>query len=259
VLPEAPVTRTNYVPTMRAFAEMVAPVRCVSCGAEGDELCQTCAPRVHALTPPWCYRCGTPLEPVHRHHGRRWTENAKGHPTNTHSCPACRGLDGFDTARSLVMFAEPARALTLQLKRRGRIVLAQAIGELLALLATREQQLDETTSVAWVPGGRTATSRGFDHAALMANAVARAADSSARPLLRRAQDGPRQADVPLKQRRANVAGRFVAQATKGRVLLVDDVYTTGSTAEACARALKNAGAQRVDVVTWARTPRLRPR
>jgi predicted amidophosphoribosyltransferase len=78
-------------------------------------------------------------------------------------------------------------------------------------------------------------------------------------LLVRAHDGPRQADVPFTDRRRNVEGRFVAVKAKGSVLLVDDVFTTGATAEACAEALKKAGADRVDVVTWARTLRRLPR
>lgn len=225
---------------MRAFAEMIAPVRCVGCGAEGDELCARCATGVRALTPPWCRRCGTPQ------------------PAYTSSCPLCAGLEAFDSARSLVLFAEPARSLTLQLKRRGRRPLADAVGELLALLALREGGLTPATRVTWVPGGRTTRRVGFDHAALIAQAIARFADAATHALLTRAHDGPRQADVPLAQRRTNVADRFVGRPTAGRVLLVDDVYTTGSTAEACARALKNAGAERVDVITWARTPRLRP-
>jgi predicted amidophosphoribosyltransferase len=171
----------------------------------------------------------------------------------------CAGLEAFDTARSLVAFAEPARALTLQLKRRGRRPLADDIGELLALLAVREGQLTPATRVTWVPGGGHTRRIGFDHAALMAFAIARAAGATAHALLSRANDGPRQADVPLARRRSNVAGRFAARPATGHVLLVDDVYTTGSTAEACSRVLKHAGAERVDVVTWARTPRLRPR
>lgn len=223
---------------------MIAPVCCVACGTPSDDLCEACAPRVRTLAPPWCERCGTPLTPVTA-------------PTNTHSCPACQHLTGFDRARSLVVFAEPARGLTLALKRKGRTELAAAIGRLLALLATREGLAGPSTTVTWVPGGKSARRTGFDHTALIARALARDLAVDAAGVLHRAHDGPRQADVPLDRRRSNVAGRFAAKRTQGGVLLVDDVFTTGATAEACATALKKAGATRVDVLTWARTPRLR--
>jgi predicted amidophosphoribosyltransferase len=156
------------------------------------------------------------------------------------------------------VFVEPARRLTLQLKRRGRTSLAGAIGELAGLLARREGLATASTTVTWVPAGASARRAGFDHAALLAAAVARTINAPAAPLLRRAVDGPRQADVALAQRRENVAARFAARRANGHILVVDDVYTTGSTAEACAAVLRRAGATSVDVVTWARTLRRRP-
>jgi ComF family protein len=225
-----------------AIAGLLAPLRCVGCGVEGtDELCGSCAQDVRVLTPPWCDRCGTP-----------------GRTHSSGRCARCEPFDAFDCARSLVVFAEPARRLTLQLKRKGRRGLAASIGELLALLARRERLAGRDTVVTWVPGGRASRRHGFDHAAQIAAALARALDVRAERVVVRARDGPRQADVPLAKRRENVAGRFAAARAPRRVLLVDDVYTTGSTAQACASVLRAAGAQRVDVVTWARTPRLRP-
>ena len=226
---------------MRALVDLVAPLRCAGCGREAaDDLCRACAPRIRVLTPPWCRRCGTP--------------RTRG----TNTCPACSRLGGFDRARSLVEFAEPARRLTLSLKRRGRGDLASAIGELLALLVRREHLVTEETTITWVPGGRAIRVHGFDHAAQIARAMSAALGLPASAVLKRALDGPRQADVPLERRRENVKERFVAQRARGHVLLVDDVFTTGATAEACANALRGAGAENVDIVTWARTPRLRP-
>jgi predicted amidophosphoribosyltransferase len=227
---------------MRALAEIVAPLACVSCGTEGsDELCTACASAVRVVARPWCERCGSP--------------GAAEAPT----CRGCADLGGFAKARSVVVFADAARGLTLQLKRRGRRRLASAIGELLAATAYRDSMLGPHTVVAWVPGGRSTRRTGFDHARLMAIALASASGVRASPLLRRAHDGPRQADVPLARRRSNVAGRFAARRARGHILLVDDVFTTGSTAEACATSLRDAGADRVDVITWARTLRHTPR
>jgi predicted amidophosphoribosyltransferase len=67
--------------------------------------------------------------------------------------------------------------------------------------------------------------------------------------------GRRQRGLPLAERRANVRGAFKAQDAPPRIVLVDDVYTSGSTVDAAARALKHAGARRVEVVTFARAVR----
>jgi predicted amidophosphoribosyltransferase len=222
---------------MRAMLELIAPDRCDACGATSDgELCATCAADVAVVTAA-CDRCGDPR--------RRDAE-----------CP-CRELVSFRRARSLVVFAEPARSLTLTLKRRARPSSVSAVGGLLASLARREGLISPGVVVTHVPAGRAAATHGFDHAALIARATAGALGVDARRLLVRAREGPRQADVPLDRRRANVAGRFGAGNVAVPVLLVDDVYTTGATAEACAEALVAAGAPSVDVLTWARTLRRR--
>lgn len=152
-------------------------------------------------------------------------------------------------------FVEPARALTLALKRRGRRPLARAVGVLLAAQASKCGLVGNV--IAFVPSGRRARTRGFDHTELIARAAGRSLGVPVRRLLVRAHEGLRQADVPFMERRSNVRGRFAARATNGRVLLIDDVFTTGATAEACSLALRASGAESVDVVTWARTLRRR--
>ena len=157
-----------------------------------------------------------------------------------------------------MVFAEPARSLTLGLKRRARPSSIRAVGDLLARLARHEGLVDGNDAVVtYVPAGRAAAKRGFDHAGLIARATADALGLASARLLVRAREGPRQADVPLERRRENVAGRFAAKLVARPVLLIDDVYTTGATAEACAVALTDAGAPSVDVLTWARTLRRR--
>lgn len=222
---------------MRALLDLVAPTRCVGCGIATDgELCPVCAQQIVVITGPICDRCGSPG------------------PGPAPEC-SCSALFGFRRARSLVTFAEPARALTLALKRRGRRPTSIGMGVLLAALASAEGLSKGKDVVTFVPGGRAARRRGFDHAELLARAVARALRIPMTPLLVRRVDGPRQADVSFEDRRENVSDRFGARPMGGAVLLVDDVFTTGATADACSIALLGTGARSVDVVTWARTLR----
>jgi predicted amidophosphoribosyltransferase len=137
-------------------------------------------------------------------------------------------------------------------------------GALLASLADAEWGNAAFDAVTFVPAGRSAAAKGFDHARALARCVATNLGVEVLPLIRRVASGPRQADVSFEERWSNVANRFEVAAgafdatgAAGRVLLVDDVLTTGATAAACGRALKLAGATSVDVLTFARTVRRR--
>jgi predicted amidophosphoribosyltransferase len=229
---------------VRALLDLTAPIACVCCGRHGEaELCARCAEDLRPLVAPLCLRCGAPAA------------------AELNECDQCRDLEGFGRARSLVVYAEPARSLTLVLKRRGRRALARSIGGLAARLAEAHGLVSETHVVTFVPAPKRARRVGFDHAELIARATARTIGCPVRRALVRVGGGPRQADVPFADRRDNVRRRFaprpIPRPITGPVLLVDDVFTTGATAEACSIALLQAGATSVDVVTWARTLRRR--
>jgi ComF family protein len=101
--------------------------------------------------------------------------------------------------------------------------------------------------------------RGFNKSALLAHAIAKRYGIPVRAALRRTRATPAQAGLTNARRRSNVAGAFrvgpKAQVANRRILLVDDVMTTGATANACAAALKRAGAQYVALLTLARVDR----
>jgi predicted amidophosphoribosyltransferase len=110
--------------------------------------------------------------------------------------------------------------------------------------------------LTWVPSTRRSEAeRGFNPAEELARRLARALELRALPLLRKTRETADQAGLSGAGRRENLRGAFAATGrVPERVLLVDDVMTTGTTVDECAAALKASGAKRVNVVTFARAP-----
>jgi predicted amidophosphoribosyltransferase len=113
--------------------------------------------------------------------------------------------------------------------------------------------------VVFVPGDPDRRLRRGHHAAeRLASELAVEWELPLRPLLTRARGSPRQRGLTQHERRRNVAGAFLAHGSvPTRVVLIDDVYTTGATVNAAASALRKGGANRVEIVTLARTIRIR--
>ena len=173
-------------------------------------------------------------------------------------CALCRrGVSGFDAAYSYGFYEGELREL-IHLFKYGRVqTLAKPLGRLLALALTREESFDAIVPMPlhW----RKRWQRGFNQAELLAYEVSRRTHTPVRNALRRIRFTTTQAGLTNAKRRANVSGAFrpkrMTMLRGQRVLLVDDVMTTGSTAAACARALKMAGARQVVLLTVARTDR----
>ena len=173
-------------------------------------------------------------------------------------CALCRrGLLGFDAAYSFGFYEAELREL-IHLFKYGRVQpLARPLGRLLAQALPREQSFDVIVPMPlhW----RKRWERGFNQSALLAREVGRRANIPVRNVLRRVKFTAAQAGLTNAKRRLNVSGAFRPKKRgilKGqRVLLVDDVMTTGATAAACARALKMAGARHVTLLTLARADR----
>ena len=219
--------------------DLVFPRRCAGCAAGPWPFCGPCRDALEPLEPPWCRRCGNP---------------AVG---DADTCPDCPPAP-VTAARAAFRYAGPARRAVHRLKFSGWRDVASALAD--AMVATADPV--EADAVTWVPlARRRRAERGYDQARALATAVARRSGVPARRLLRRPVASGSQARRGGADRREAVQGAFVpARAAPARVLLVDDVLTTGATAAACAEALAAAGAREVVVLAAARslrTPALR--
>lgn len=235
---------------MRQALDAVLPQRCLACGETVDEvgaLCAVCWGKLTFLGAPLCACCGYPFE--------------YGVPETT-LCGACtRAHPAFDRARSVFVYDDASRPLILGYKHADHTHATPAFGRWLAR-AGREL-LVGADLVAPVPLHRWRLFvRRYNQSALMAQAVGREAGSPvAVDLLVRRRNTPSQGRMSPLARSRNVRGAFVVRpAWSGRlagrrVLLVDDVLTTGATVEECARVLRRAGAAAVDVLTLARVVR----
>jgi ComF family protein len=164
---------------------------------------------------------------------------------------------GFDAAYSFGFYEGELREL-VHLFKYGRVqTLAKPLGRLLALALPREESFDVIVPMPlhW----RKRWQRGFNQSALLAHEMSRRTHIPVKNALRRVRFTATQAGLTNAKRRQNVSGAFRAKRERAldgqRVLLVDDVMTTGATAASCARALKIAGARQVTLLTLARADR----
>jgi predicted amidophosphoribosyltransferase len=208
--------------------DLLLPRRCVLCRDAGAQLCLRCAESLPALTPPLCARCGAPVAwPVDR-------------------CRECAGRRlAFTSARAAVPYDAAVRRLVRAWKERGLRRLADAAAEVVAARVPAPP----SAVVTFVPADAwRARGRGHEPAERLAQALAERWQLPCERLLEPVGSW-RQRGGSRADRARNPRFRALAQA--GPTLLVDDVYTTGATVDAAARALGG----RVDVVTFARALR----
>ena len=217
------------------------PARCAGCGTivgEVHSFCPECWTQVEFLGESGCVSCGLPLE-----------------ATDAEHCGLCVAKPPrIQRTRSAVAYDDLSRSIAIRLKYGRKVALAKTMARYMAPLV---RPADGALLVP-VPLHRGRLwQRGFNQSALVADHLSRLTGMRHEPrLLRRVKRTPPLKGMSLRQRRRLVAGAFRVDPSadlEGRtVVLVDDVLTTGSTANACARALKRAGAGRVELVSWAR-------
>lgn len=186
-------------------------------------MCEPCSAGVRWIAPPLCAACVS-----------------QPHPVRTR----------FAHAHAAVVYEGPARDALKAFKLLGERRNARWLAERMVRVA-RPLNGDIVT---WVPSTRASeAARGFNPAEEIARPLARSLRLPAKRLLTKRRDTLDSAGLSKEQRRVNLWRAFEAKgAVAGHVLLVDDIFTTGATADECAKALRLAGAREVSVVTFAR-------
>ena len=239
---------------LRGLSEVLFPPVCVHChglvATEPDiapagfrHLCARCVRQLEFVRPPHCATCGHPFFGIVEGERR---------------CVKCEGLEpAFRTGRTAVLFRGPARALVIELKyHRGLHVLAD-MTEIFRRSPSVTGGVRDAVLVPVPLHPRKARERGYNQSQLIADCLATAAggDTRVEGLLRRDVDTRTQTAFDRRTRMANLKNAF-ALAPRAAInpslhyILVDDVFTTGSTLNSCARALRQAGALMLDVVTF---------
>ncbi len=253
--------REAVAASMRIGLDALLPPRCPESGALIAGRVGLAADfwrRLHFLAGPCCWRCGLSFD--------------IDLPQDT-VCAACEARPPqFDRARSVLAYDDESRPLLLNLKHGDRTDLAPLFGTWLG--RTGADLLSEADLIAPVPMHRTRLlGRRYNQAALLTKAITRPMTQPSQwqvdgptvvlDLLARRRATPSQGKLSPLARARNVRGAFAVRpryqsAVLGkRIVLIDDVFTTGATVEECARVLRRAGAGEIDVLTLARV--MRPR
>jgi ComF family protein len=234
----------HWIAPLRLIADLALPPRCPGCGevtAADHRFCAACWGTLRFLGPPWCAHCHAPFE-FDRGAGALCGECIAQPPPH-------------DGVRAAVAYGDVARQVALKLKYGGRLACAGTMARAMLRLMPEDADL-----LVPVPLHRWRIwSRGFNQAALIAEMLGRAAGVPVeRELLRRVKATPVLRGLGARGRAKAVAGAFaLAPGARDRlrgkcVVLVDDVHTSGATANACAKALKRGGAAKVILLCWAR-------
>lgn len=221
----------------RGLVDAVYPLECVGCGGNGQVICDRCRAGLPVLSPPFCEICAVPGDFIR--------------------CPPCQdAMPSFDGIRAPFLYAGAIRQAVLAFKYGGARAAAPQLGSMLAEYL-RDHPLPGDLVAAVPMHPRRQRERGYNQAELLARAVSgRNGLEYRRDLLARSrQVAPQAGTATAAERATNVAGSVAlpdgCDLAGVGVIVVDDVATTGNTLEACAAALKAAGAPSVWGLTLA--------
>ncbi|HEX79468.1 MAG TPA: ComF family protein [Dehalococcoidia bacterium] len=217
--------------------DLLFPSRCLGCGKEGSLICAACRVTLPVISPPICHRCGKPQQ-------------------DGSLCPACiNHLHEIDGIRSPFRFEGIIRLAIHQFKYNNLRHIASSLSELLGIHLAKKPIPGEILMP--VPlHYRRLRERGYNQSQLLAKELGKLTGLPviAHCITRRRQAIPQAKAASINQRCSNVSDAFACHGNlKGKkVILIDDVATSGATLDACAAALKSAGAASVWGLTVAR-------
>lgn len=222
--------------------DLIYPPKCLVCGdMQPKYFCDECLSDIVWIKPPVCSYCGMPVD--------------------DRNCRECVEIDfAFDSARSAAVYDGALKDAIHQFKYSGHKALGPILAELvIRYLREKTERLRLVDCVIPVPiHSSRLRQRGFNQSEILADEIGQAFSL---PVLcgnlTRTRSTRPQVNLPKDQRRENVADAFCVESKDGvegrNILLIDDVFTTGSTSDAATRALKDAGAKAVHVLTLARS------
>ena len=219
---------------MQQLLDVLFPVHCAGCQRSGHVLCPSCIAQIQPLPSPFCQRCGIPLSPDGK-------------------CKDCQyHLLKLSGQRAVSAYQEPLRTCIHALKYYGNTQLAEPLGVLLAQAYSR-YSIQADIMIPVPLHSERQRQRGYNHASLLARACsARSGIPLQEGVLVRHRATVAQVDLNPKDRYQNVAGAFLCTAAFAtgalygrRIVIIDDVSTTGATLEACAAPLFAAGVEAV--------------
>jgi ComF family protein len=233
---------------LKTGLDLVYPRACAGCrcglSSEDSHLCWECKSDIQMIAHPYCSLCGDPLQ---------------GRIDHSYTCYQCHAQrPHFDLARSAVRFRGVMSRLVHHFKYSEAFWLEDDLAELMFACCQMHEGFASVDFLTGVPLFRVRSrERGYNQADLLADALAKRLGRPSVPnVARRTRDTQTQTHLTAKERASNVHLAFSVTRPPvvygRRVLLVDDVMTTGATVNECARALKEAGAAKVLVLTLAR-------
>ena len=227
------MTALHSNPIVSAVVDAVFPPRCAGCGHRGVWVCDECRPSITLLSPPWCARCGIP---------------------DDSRCRCDELSPSVDASRSAAVYSGWIRRAIHLVKYESEPARVSSLADLMVPAARALAEFDALVPVPLHVSRHRR--RGYNQAHLLARDLSSYLDRPLYECLRRTRSTGQQVGRTADDRRQNVAGAFVVEPNSSvsgrRLLLIDDVMTTGSTFNACADVLRASGAEWVGALSIAR-------